>query len=273
MVGSVRQAALRLLRALLAAAAASIPPSANAAQPACVAVAEEAIGVAVPDARTIELADGRSLRLAGIEPMTLLVEDGDTEPALRDRIAAIASGNPLTFALTADTSDRYGRLPALAVVDKQLMQVMLVREGLAVVFATGDALPCFDDLLAAESEARRQKRGFWAKASPLPPPLPDALRPWVGRFAIFEGIVRSVGNRRDRTYLNFGEWWTEDVTVEIAAGDRESFGGETALADLAGQRVRIRGFLEEKAGPMMAVTSPMQIERLKSSSAAHGFAP
>jgi len=115
--------------------------------------------------------------------------------------------------------------------------------------------------LAAEDAARRQGRGFWTEAALLQA-RPQALALRVGRFAIFEGRVISVGTRRSRTYLNFGGRWSEDVTVEIEARHRERFGGEEELAELTGKRVRVRGFVENRAGPMAGVTSPMQIELL-----------
>jgi micrococcal nuclease len=74
--------------------------------------------------------------------------------------------------------------------------------------------------------------------------------------------VVSVGNRRTRTYLNFGGRWTEDVTVEIEARDRERFGGEAGLAALSGWRVRVRGYVEERRGPAIILRSPLQIEKL-----------
>ena len=149
----------------------------------------------------------------------------------------------------------------------------LTREGLAVVFATDEStLPCFARLLAAEDEARREGRGFWS-GEELPEAVPAALRPLIGRFAIFEGVILSVGNRRATTYLNFGTWWSEDVTVEVLAGDRERFGGEEGLSALAGKRVRVRGFLEDKAGPMLLVRSPMQLEEVGPPALANGEVP
>jgi hypothetical protein len=63
--------------------------------------------------------------------------------------------------------------------------------------------------------------------------------------------------------LNFGDVWSRDVTVEIVAEDRDRFGGEEALAGLAHSTVRVRGFVEEKGGPMAIVRSPMQIEVIR----------
>ena len=72
----------------------------------------------------------------------------------------------------------------------------------------------------------------------------------------------SVGTRTDRTYLNFGGRWATDVTVEIPDRRRDAFGGAEALEALAGRRVRVRGFAVEKAGPMIELRHPWQIERL-----------
>ena len=72
----------------------------------------------------------------------------------------------------------------------------------------------------------------------------------------------SVGNRRTRTYLNFGGRWTRDVTVEVEARDRERFGGEPGLTAFSGWRVRVRGYVEERRGPAVMLRSPLQIEKL-----------
>jgi endonuclease YncB( thermonuclease family) len=247
--------------------------SACAAEIPCLEDAEPARVASVPDARTLTLEDGRVLRIAGLEPFDLIVPGlEDAEAMLRERIRALALGQPVLVRLIGEGSDRYGRHPALIVADGALLQETLAREGLAVAFASGDALPCFDRILAAEADARRAARGEWPE-SPLPEAEPQALQPFIGYFTIFEGEVLSVGNRAARTYLNFGTRWTDDVTVEIEARDRKHFGGEEVLSALAGQRVRIRGFLESKAGPMMAIRSPMQLEILGAAASERKRAP
>jgi endonuclease YncB( thermonuclease family) len=217
---------------------------------------------AVVDARAVLLQDERIVRLAGIEPFSLLRPQlGEAALRLQRRVDAALNGGRLGVHLTSGETDRHGRFPALvALEDGTLLQELLVREGLAVAFATGE-IPCFERILAAEDEARRTGRGFWTGFK-LPWARPETLAPFVGGFAIFEGFVVSVGNRRSRTYLNFGGRWTEDVTVEIEARDRERFGGEADLAALSGWRVRIRGYLEERQGPAMILRSPLQMEKL-----------
>lgn len=258
-----------LLLALAALASAFVPSGASAE--ACLEGEVAARGANVDDARSVALQDKRVLRLAGIESFALL-QDEDAEAVLKRRLQALIAGVPLRVRLLSDKPDRYGRLPALIAAGDALVQEIVAREGLAIAFASGDPIPCFERILAAEGEAREERRGFWADMT-LPAAWPAALEARIGRFAIFEGLVVSVGNRRARSYLNFGTWWSADVTAEIAAGDRERFGGEAELAKLAGRRLRLRGFLEEKGGPMMVVRSPMQVEILPLSVTLNGETP
>jgi hypothetical protein len=217
----------------------------------------------VEDARALRLADGRLVRLAGIEPFTLLSIDADqADAAMRNRLQTLVAGKPVQVRLLSAAGDRYGRLPALlAAANGVTLQTVLAAEGLAIAFATGEPIPCFAAILAAEAEAAQSKRGFWARASVLRA-TPKSLAGRNGGFAIFDGRVLTVGNRRTHTYLNFGSRWATDVTVDIEAKDRDAFGGETALGALAGQRVRVRGYVEERSGPLVRVRSPMQIQML-----------
>ena len=249
-----------------------------AAQPAaaaadCLSAAEPARASSTPDPRSVALEDGRVLRLAGVESFALLHPDAAAaDAALRSRLRALAEDVDLRVQALSQKQDRYGRIPAvLALPDGRTVQESLLGEGLAIASTTG-SMPCFARFLAAEDEARRGERGFWAEAS-LPKARPQALAPRIGRFAIFEGRVVSVGIRRSATYLNFGERWSEDVSVEVRGRDRDLFDGPADLAGLEGQLVRVRGFLDERGGPRMIVRSPAQIEVLGKISEPDGERP
>jgi hypothetical protein len=79
-----------------------------------------------------------------------------------------------------------------------------------------------------------------------------------------EGRIRNVGERRQRTYLNFGADWASDFTIVIP---KRVFAalllrrGLTAAA-LAGRAIRARGILEDWQGPALTVTLPEAIEFL-----------
>lgn len=220
--------------------------------------------IGVVDARTLRLADGSLIRIAGIEPIGLFLDgsEKEAEAALGERLAGLAGDKAISVQPLATKADRYGRIAAMVSAAGTLLQETLASEGLAIAFSgEKDPLPCFERILAAEAEARRERRGFWLGAK-LPEARPRALAPRIGHFAIFEGDIASVRNRRVRTYLNFGDVWSADVTAEIEAADRDSFGGELALQQLAGKRVRLRGFLEDRGGPAIVLRSPMQLEVL-----------
>jgi endonuclease YncB( thermonuclease family) len=251
-------AAMSVVSVLLGPAAAT-----TAVAPDCVGETATAAIASVPDPRSLALKDNRVLRLAGIESFALLHPDpAAADTALLSRIAELAGGADLRLRIVSERRDRYGRLPALVVLgDGRLLQETLVGEGIAISLAFGPPLPCFGRLLAAEDAARRSERGFWAEAA-VAQARPEALSSRIGRFAIFEGRVVSVGIRRAATYLNFGEKWSEDVTVEVRGRDRDHFVGRADLAAMSGQRVRVRGFLEERSGPAMVVNWPAQVEVL-----------
>ena len=225
----------------------------------------------VTDARTIALGDGRAVRLAGLESLAALARDPKTADAmdarLAGRLAQWLAAKPLRIRILPGKPDRHDRRAALIATGGELLQEHLLSAGLAVFMPesfpddAGDA--CARRLLALEDGARLARRGGWSEPGLIVAAArPDVLSPQYGHFVIFQGIVRSVGTRRDRTYIDFGGQWRNDVTVEITAGRRRYFGGEAALEDLAGKLVRVRGFLQEKSGPMVSARHPAQIEVL-----------
>jgi endonuclease YncB( thermonuclease family) len=244
--------------------ASSLIAPALAADVGCLTGGVEVRGVEVIDARALKLGDGRLLRIVGIEPFDLLVpETTGAKTRFMERLTEILSrkNDRLAVLLTSEEPDRYGHYPALITADGKLLQETLAGEGLGIAYAGGAPLPCFDRILAAEDAARRSSRGFW-EGEALPSANPNLLQERIGHFTIFEGEVLSVGHRGRRSYLDFGRRWSEDVTVEVEAGDRVHFGGEAGLTALVGHTVRVRGYLQAKAGPMMAIRSTMQLELL-----------
>jgi hypothetical protein len=120
---------------------------------------------------------------------------------------------------------------------------------------------CEVERLEAEAAARAAAEGIWSdprailEASDL-----ETLGANDGRFVLVEGIVRRVGLGRSRVYLDFGR--RGGFTVFVArraepAFERRGF----ALNVLAGQRVRVRGILDNRFGPRIELVDPFMIER------------
>ena len=82
-----------------------------------------------------------------------------------------------------------------------------------------------------------------------------------GRFALVEGTVLSVRESGGTIYVNFGRRWSEDFTVTIAKRNERAFSAAgLEPKTLAGKRVRIRGWIEERGGPWVEAARPEQIE-------------
>ena len=228
---------------------------------------------AVSDGATLLLEDGRSLRLAGIEPAAppMAAEPGQSWPlaeAAAKALADLALGQRLTVRGEART-DRHGRLLAQVVRGDGLwLQGELLARGLARVHTRPDARALAREMLAAEAGARAAERGIWrTRAYAVRPADPEALRRDRDSFQIVEGRVLRVTKAGGDVYLDFGEDWRTDVTVHIGrAALREFVAAGIDPLSYEGRTIRVRGWVGLRAGPLIEATHPEQIERLDSGS-------
>jgi hypothetical protein len=80
---------------------------------------------------------------------------------------------------------------------------------------------------------------------------------------LIEGTVLNVCEGNARVYLNFAPDWRSDFTISIARKDAASFAAAGLDPQtLAGKRLRVRGWLAWRNGPMIEATHPDQIELL-----------
>lgn len=242
-------------------------PAAQAASVCGTETVGTATVVAVRDGRTFSLADGREARLAAIETPPA----GDAATA-RAALAALIAGHNITLRQGNPADDRYGRTQIYAFLgagDGPSVQETLLAAGLARVSARPDNNACTRILLAQEQAARTAGLGLWSKAGALL----DAKRPAEisaarGRFVVVEGTVLSVRESRGVLYINFGRRWTRDFTAIVLKRNERSFTrAGTALRSLAEQRIRIRGWVEQRRGPVIEAARPEQIELVNATTA------
>ena len=215
---------------------------------------------AIIDARSFHLADGREIRLAGIEPVS--PEASKRTAAL----SAIVAGREVTLRGDDDAPDRYGRQTAFVFIagESNSVQAALLAQGEA--FAAGDIADrvCASALLAAESAGRADKKGIWSGASATKnaESVGDILA-GNGRFMLVEGRVLSVRQAGATTYLNFGRNWTRDFAVTISRRVLPSLeAAGMAPKSLENRRIRVRGFIEARTGPRIELLRPGQVELL-----------
>ena len=222
----------------------------------------------------ILLADGRRIALAGIGwPRA-------RDPAPRDedrarRILAWAAGRPVRAVALSSVADRWGRIAAHLVAvgegggpadgPSPLLAEALAREGLAVVRPGEVARPCARALLAAEDEARAERRGLWGDPATGVVRAEDraALLRRAGAYALVEGRVLSIGESRTRAYLNFAKRGTDGFAAVIPKRALSRFEASgIRWTSLEGRRVRLRGVVVEGRGPMIEVAGPDDVARI-----------
>jgi endonuclease YncB( thermonuclease family) len=241
--------------------------------------AEEACGLAaggggtvarVIDGDTFALADGRLVRLLGIEaPKPVLARPGADVGALaeasRAELERLAGGAEVELRLGAEPQDRYGRTMAdVRLGDGSSVPEALVAGGFARVRQPGGNSSCLGTLLLLEHEARRRKIGLWRSAEFGVIDADDpSLIERKGLYVLVEGRVVSVGRGNRLDFLNFGRNWRRDFTVMVevpAAGHMAGSG--LPVESLSGRRVLVRGVIEESGGPAIRLSDPGEIEIL-----------
>jgi hypothetical protein len=165
--------------------------------------------------------------------------------------------------------DRWGRIVARAQVEASSGRVdlaqELIEEGLALADPEAGGASARADLLGPEARARARALGLWSddRYKAISVRQTERLRDRIGHFVVVEGRVRSVGEREQRTYLNFGADWASDFTIVIAKRTWAAFLKRgTDAASLKGRIIRARGVLDDWQGPALAVSRPDAIEVL-----------
>ncbi|GAC1334979.1 MAG: thermonuclease family protein [Bradyrhizobium sp.] len=216
--------------------------------------------VEIIDARSFRLADGREVRLAGIEPVAAGPSNADRRAAL----AALIAGREVTLSGEDDTPDRYGRQPAFVFLaaGETPVQALLLARGEALVSSTVADRDCAAVLAAAEAAARQARLGLWSDPAAIKnAESPGDISAGTGRFTVAEGRVLSVRQAGAITYLNFGRNWTRDFAVTISRRMLPAFAAAgIGLKSLENRRIRVRGWVEARGGPRIQVLHVGQIE-------------
>lgn len=230
---------------------------------------------------TLILDDGRAVRLSGVLGPKRAGQGPASEAraAMETALSELTLGRKATLKLGDRKRDRYGRLLAQVTVtgaegEPIWVKGALVEHGLARVISFQDNRLCITELLELEELARQRNRGHWKSGffAIRPASGEDLLYRLAQSYEIVEGRVMDVASVKGRTYLNFGKDWRRDFTAFIPAGTVAMFSAESgtdsageafSLAELAGKRIRVRGWLRNYNGPSVTVSHPEQIELIE----------
>ncbi len=222
----------------------------------------------IVDGDTLVLADGRQVRLVGIQAPKLPLGRAGFAPwplsaEAKAALAAACLGREVRLAYGGRREDRHGRLLAhLIAASGEWIQGALLESGMARVYSFADNRALVPQMLAQEAAARANRRGIWAEPF-YAVRTPEEAGGFLGRFELIEGRVQDVATVGGRVYLNFGADWRSDFTATLAPPVRRLFESEGIDPQrYRGHIVRVRGWLKSLNGPMVDITHPEQIEAI-----------
>ncbi len=132
---------------------------------------ETALVTWVVDGDTLELEDGRRVRVLGVDAPETGHGDAGPEPlsaAATERTRGLVAGRRVRLEVDTTDRDRYGRLLRHVWVGGRLLAEVLVREGLGRAYVIPPDDRYTEDLAAAERAARADGLGLWSLPGPTP---------------------------------------------------------------------------------------------------------
>ena len=224
----------------------------------------------VVDGDTLILADGRVVRMAGVEaPKPHLAMDGanidEFARAAHDALEGFVAGARIEIRLGEFSRDRHDRtLAQVYLGDGTWLQEAMVEAGFVRVRPFAGDFSCLGDLVKHERGARDMARGLWRSAEySVVSAYDPSLIERKGLYVLVEGWVVSVGHGNRVDFLNFGRNWRHDFTVIVGSSLAGRFADSGLPIDgLAEQRVRVRGVIEESGGSAIRLNDPGEIEVL-----------
>lgn len=218
---------------------------------------------AVVDPLTVQLTDGRLIRLSGIEIPDFGVENYGPYASLSvDILQDLLVGKTIYMHQTAKSD--FGRVNrmghALAQIEVQDSKIwaqgMLLSLGLARVRTRIETPDMASAMYALEDAARAEGSGMWGDAGSRII-TPDEAGAFIKSVQIVEGRVVSAAMVKNRIYLNFGADWRTDFTVSIESADKRRFSkAELDPLQWGGKILRVRGWIDFYNGPTIKLDHP-----------------
>lgn len=228
----------------------------------------------VQDGDTLLLADGRRLRLIGINTPELDKAGRGPEPgalAARDRLRQIlfSSQQQVLLRFDRERHDRYGRLLAHAfLADGRNLTEVLLAEGAGAQLVVPPNTWQTDCYRAAADAARSARRGVWALPTHQPRPA-ESLDLRTEGFHVISGRVTHVSQSASAVWINLAG----DFALRIERVDLEQFQGFD-LEGLAGSDIEAQGWIYARNGQLrMPLRHPAALRIVRHDPAADNPAP
>lgn len=245
----------------------ALGPLSGAACPLPKGLEREAVQVVhVHDGDSVRLADGRRVRLIGINAPELARDGRPAEPlaeVARDELKKQLAQSEVLLAYDQERKDHYGRtLGHLFTEEGMSLEAELLRRGLGFHVAIPPNMSLAPCLSEAEQGAREASRGLWAEGQW------PALK--AGDLTLkHTGFQRIRGTITDISHGGGSVWLELDGPLVLKVPETVRSGIQTLVV---GQMVEVRGWVASRAGSravsrgfkplVMSVPSGYAIERL-----------
>ena len=162
---------------------------------------------AIYDGDTVQLEDGRKIRLLGINTPEVEHRGKPTEAggeAAKTWLINKLQNTKVRLEIGVEKTDKYGRtLAHLFTEAKEHINVSLVKTGLATLSIYPPNLQYVDELQAAENEAQRNKLGIWNRPEYTPLTINQLTDTSHAGWTRVVGKVTAVRNSERFVYLSF----------------------------------------------------------------------
>jgi endonuclease YncB( thermonuclease family) len=197
----------------------------------------------VVDGDTLRLADGRSVRMIGLNTPELGKKGRSDEPfavAARKRLEALIAASDGRVGLLAgkESKDHYGRtLAHVYSADGANLEAQMLAEGLGFQVAVAPNVDLVDCQQAAERSARQAGLGVWRQS-----PVLKAEQISVSGFAVLSGRVSKVQRNRGGVWIDL----QDSLVLRVAPNVLGQF-DVASLERLQGKKVEARGWVLDRS--------------------------
>ncbi len=217
----------------------------------------------VYDGDTVELGDGRKIRLLGINTPEIQHKDKMAEAGGEEAKAWLNNklqGIRVRLEFDVEKTDKYGRILAhLFTEKKEHINVSLVKEGLASISIYPPNLLYVNELVAAGNKAEQAKSGIWRRPEYAAIPVNDLAEAGHLGWTRLVGRVVSIRSTSKSVYLVFSSQFEARIEGKWLSLFPD-------VNDYVGKTLEVRGWLSKNRKQFsMLIRHPSAIRLIEES--------
>lgn len=230
--------------------------------------AKDIVVVKVSDGDTVLTSEGEWIRLLGIDTPEMGYRNlqgkyvEDPAPQAREAktyLESLVANKECFLEYDQELKDHFGRTLAYLYRKQDGLAINkdILSRGLAVSSFYPPNIKHSDGFMLVQAEAREKTKGLWSLKAVDASDASD----YIGQIRTVRGIVKSVYLGKRFCYLNFGDDYRTDFTIEIAKKNLKYFRDlpERPEKWYTGKKVEVSARLKERNGPLIQVALPKQI--------------